>query len=414
MMIKRYRRTTLSQYTNVALASVLIIGLGVLGFFTMTHIRHFDAFVIPWSAGRRWLLEGISPYDSSIIDMAHSTIDDSPFLAQLQTQQLFSHPLFSLIFYLPLSLLPYTLARSIWTAILAFCVAFIGYFSIKISSWQINRPGMFCVAIFLIFSLPGAIAILEGDISPVIIALLLSSILLIQSNQDTPAGFLLTLASSSFLTSGLVVTALIIWAIVKKRWSIVASFFSGVVFLMIISFLAQPLWFEDWISVLLKLNISLNWIRTPLMELAAFLPGIAKHLSIFLHGLFVVLAIRNLLTLLVQSDRVFVYTIVLMLSLAYFLHIRSSTVNMLLIAPSLIFVIRYWSERWKRSGALMAGIFLAASGVGSWLLVYPEIDLTKTTNLSWIFIVYSLVVLLGMIWIRWWALELPKLPYESL
>jgi hypothetical protein len=62
----------------------------------------------------------------------------------------------------------------------------------------------------------------------------------------------------------------------------------------------------------------------------------------------------------------------------------------------------------------MAGIFLAASGVGSWLLVYPEIDLTKTTNLSWIFIVYSLVVLLGMIWIRWWALELPKLPYESL
>jgi uncharacterized membrane protein YfcA len=83
------------------------------------------------------------------------------------------------------------------------------------------------------------------------------------------------------------------------------------------------------------------------------------------------------------------------------------------MVPSLIFVIRYWSERWKRLGALMAWMFLAASGVGSWLLVYPEFDLSKN-NLSWIFIVYSLVVLSGMIWIRWWALELPKLPYESL
>lgn len=413
MMMKRYRKTTLSQYTTVALASVLIIGFCVLGFFAMTNIRHFDMFVIPWAAGRGWLLEGISPYALSAIDIAHSAIDDSPFSAQLLTQPLFSQPFFSLIFYLPLSLLPYTLARSIWTVILALCVALIGYFGVKFSGWQINRLGMVCIAIFLIFSLPGAIAILEGEISPVIIVLLLSSILLIQNNQDTPAGFLLALATSNFLTSGLVVVSLLIWAIVKKHLSIIASFFSGVVFLVIISFLIQPSWFEDWISVLLKLNINLEWVRTPLMDLAAFLPGIAKHLSIFLHGLFVVFAIRNLITLLVQSDRGFIYAMVLMLSLTYFLHIRASTVNTLLMVPSLIFVIRYWSERWKRLGALMAWMFLAASGVGSWLLVYPEFDLSKN-NLSWIFIVYSLVVLSGMIWIRWWALELPKLPYESL
>ncbi|HOE70378.1 MAG: glycosyltransferase family 87 protein [Anaerolineaceae bacterium] len=414
MMMKRYRRTALSQYITVVLVFVLIIGFGILGFLSMTHIRHFDAFAIPWAAGRGWLLEGVSPYELSVIDIAYSAVDDSPFLAQLQTQQLFSQPLFSLVFYLPLSLLPYTLARSIWTAILAFCVALIGYFSIKLSGWQINRLGMFCVAIFLIFSLPGAIAVLGGDISPMIIVLLLFSIFLIQSNQDTPAGFLLVLASSSFLISGLVVMTLLIWAIVKKRWSIIASFFSGVVFLVIISFLVQPLWFEGWISVLIKLNFNWSWVRTPLMDLAAFLPGIAKHLSIFLHGLFGVFAIRILITLLVESDRVFIYAIASMLSLAYFLHIRASTVNTLLIVPSLIFVTRYWSERWKRSGALISWVFLAASGVGSWLLVYPEIDLTNTMNMSWVFIVYSLAVLSGMIWIRWWALGLPKLPYESL
>ena len=131
------------------------------GLFAMTNIRHFDMFVIPWAAGRGWLLEGISPYALSAIDIAHSAIDDSPFSAQLLTQPLFSQPFFSLIFYLPLSLLPYTLARSIWTVILALCVALIGYFGVKFSGWQINRLGMVCIAIFLIFSLPGAIAILE-------------------------------------------------------------------------------------------------------------------------------------------------------------------------------------------------------------------------------------------------------------
>lgn len=227
MMMKRYRKTTLSQYTTVALASVLIIGFCVLGFFAMTNIRHFDMFVIPWAAGRGWLLEGISPYALSAIDIAHSAIDDSPFSAQLLTQPLFSQPFFSLIFYLPLSLLPYTLARSIWTVILALCVALIGYFGVKFSGWQINRLGMVCIAIFLIFSLPGAIAILEGEISPVIIVLLLSSILLIQNNQDTPAGFLLALATSNFLTSGLVVVSLLIWAIVKKTLVNYCKFFLG-------------------------------------------------------------------------------------------------------------------------------------------------------------------------------------------
>ncbi len=153
--------------------------------------------------------------------------------------------------------------------------------------------------------------------------------------------------------------------------------------------------------------------KNPIDGPGCFLARNRKTLIDFLNGLFVVFAIRNLITLLVQSDRGFIYAMVLMLSLTYFLHIRASTVNALLMVPSLIFVIRYWSERWKRLGALMAWMFLAASGVGSWLLVYPEFDLSKN-NLSWIFIVYSLVVLSGMIWIRWWALELPKLPYESL
>jgi hypothetical protein len=150
------------------------------------------------------------------------------------------------------------------------------------------------------------------------------------------------------------------------------------------------------------------------MALAALLPGVAQPLSIFLHVAFGISALFLLITTLRQTGRVFIYKMATILILAYLLHPQASIVFLLFIIPGMLLVFRYWSERWKRFGYLLSWLTFVLFGLGSWLLVYPEFDFTQTQNSPWIFIGYPLVVLLGMVWIRWWAVDLPKLPFEAL
>jgi hypothetical protein len=39
-----------------------VIVVGLLGYMLMSHVPFTDNFVIPWAAGRTWLLAGESPY----------------------------------------------------------------------------------------------------------------------------------------------------------------------------------------------------------------------------------------------------------------------------------------------------------------------------------------------------------------
>jgi len=102
--MKRYRRTAVSQYLVVTLILFAIIGVGLLGFLMQTRIPFSDNFVIPWAAGRSWLLEGETPYGNAAIETASEALENSSFKARLPESQGFTQPILSLIFYLPSSL----------------------------------------------------------------------------------------------------------------------------------------------------------------------------------------------------------------------------------------------------------------------------------------------------------------------
>jgi hypothetical protein len=161
------------------------------------------------------------------------------------------------------------------------------------------------------------------------------------------------------------------------------------------------------------MNIDFGWVQTPLLSLSALLPGVAEPLSILIHGGVGIFALFIMITTLGKSGRVFLYKTFTFLILTYLLHVRGSTVQMLFIVPALMLTMRYWSERWKGFGNLVSWGFFIAVALGSWLLVYPEIDFIQPLANPLIFIGYPLLIMLGMIYIRWWALILPKLPYEA-
>jgi hypothetical protein len=411
-MIKRYRRVVVSQYLIVSIILIGGLGFGWLGMWVMARVPFTDYFVIPWAAGRAWLLEGISPYEPSVIEIALEAIEGTPLLAQLPEMQVLTQPLFSLIFYLPFSLLPYPISRVLWMTISGISVGLIGLGSLRLSGWMIPTLGKSAVVLLLLFWLPGAAMLMGGYLTPVSMVLIITAINLILNGQDTPAGLILSLTVSAFPNFGLVLIGLLFWSVSKKRWSIISGFISGLVFLLIMSWLVLPSWFINWFATLFNTFQGWEWVSTPLMNLAAFLPGIENTLSIALHGAFIVYTISLWITITGKSGRSFIYKLLFLFALNYFLHIQGALNHLLLVFPALMMVSHYTCERWGLRGRVITWGLLIIIGMGSWLLVYPNIDFTAPIGVPLLSIGMPFLVIIGMIWIRWWALTRPQLPYQ--
>jgi len=48
-----------------------------------------------------------------------------------------------------------------------------------------------------------------------------------------------------------------------------------------------------------------------------------------------------------------------------------------------------------------------------WILVSPEIYFTENHALPILQIIFPLVILIGLVWVRWWAIKFPHLLYRN-
>jgi hypothetical protein len=411
-MKTRYRRTTISQYLVVGIVLVAAVGLVALSTFMMSRISFQDEFVIPWAAGRGWLLEGLSPYSEQIGRIASQEAAESPYLVTLPENRLLIEPALNLFFYLPLSLIPYTISRALWTALIAICLGGIGYFSLKLSGWKVSIYERIALIALTVFWFPGVKAVMTGQLTPVVILLVLVGIDAILHERDTLAGLAFALTFGSISTSILILLFITIWSIARRRWTIIGSFFAGLAFIWIITLMLLPSWPVEWLGVLLNTYEDWTWVRTPLMDLAALLPGIENYLSIALHALFAVYMITLWITLTRASEREFVWKVPALLVVIHLAHIQSSNILILLIFPALFVVFRFWSERWKVIGRLTAWLLIIAAAVHSWTSAAPDFSLVSDHRNLLLIVGLPIIVFIGMIWVRWWAFRIPRLPYE--
>lgn len=412
-MIKRYQRTSASQYITVGLILVIIIGFGLMSTIIMIRIPFEDHFAIPWAAGRSWLLGGTNPYDSAVSALAAETVSESGFLATLPEIDLLVNPVINLIFYLPFSLIPYTISRSIWITSLALCIGMIGYFALQLSGWKLSMIETISAILLTTLWFPGGFSILTGQLSPIIILLTLFGIYLIIREQDTLAGFLLALTFGSLPTTGLILIAVVVWSISRRRWSIISAFFSGFAFLLVVSLLMLPSWPMDWLRVILNTFSDFDWIQTPLMGLASLLPGIANSLSIFLHVAFIVYLLSLWITLLGKTGLVFIWKTFAVMVVAFLLHIQASIAHLFLLLPAMFIVFRFFSERWGLFGRILSWTLLMLLTTGSWFIVLPGGQFSQEATLPLFAFGLPVLILMGMIWVRWWAIKLSRLPFDG-
>lgn len=412
-MKKRYQRTALPQYLIVGALIVIAIGIGLASRLIMAEIPFADNFAIPWAAGRGWLLEGQNPYDPIIIDFAKTTLAETDFLGVIQKPALLEHPVITLFLYLPFSLIPYEISRSIWMALQVISVLLIGFFALQLSAWKISNLEMFFAIILLLAWLPSVSAIINGQLSPLILLFVFAAIYLLLNGQATAAGFFLALTFGSFQTSFFIILLLLIWSFSHQRWDFLGAYFAGIAFLIAISIILLPSWPLDWLGVMLQKFDGIGALQTPLMILANSLPGIASYLMVFLHVgtisylIFVWFERRR------KPDGEFTWKMVMTFVLAFLLHIQAGLHHLHLIVPGAFLIFRFWTERWGAFGRVFSWMAYLLIIISPWLSVFKDIDFLKESPELALLIGLPLLVMIGLLSVRWWSVKVPKLPFEN-
>jgi hypothetical protein len=408
-MMKRYKKIAVSQYVIVGLILIAIVGFGLLSTTIMQRISFTDQFAIPWASGRAWLLEGTNPYDQSVVQLAEEAVAESDYSAELPSAEVLLQPLINLFFYLPFSLIPFEISRAIWVTLSALLTGVSVFMALKLSALKVSLIEGLILLILGTFWLPGAFSILSGALTPVVIMLILLSVKMIMNGQETAAGFLLALTFGSMLMTGIILLFLIIWAISVKRWTLIKAYFAGLLFILIISWLLLPSWPLDWLNNIINYTQDFDWVRTPLIALAALLPGIYDFLTISLHALLGIFLLIELITVVRKTGQKFLWKLFTIFIIAFLFHVQVTFAHLLLLLPGAYFVFRFWTERWRVYGRLLSWGVILLMTIGSWLLVLPEISFTERVNLPVLIIILPITIFVSMLWIRWWAFQIPRL-----
>lgn len=411
-MRKRYRRVSISQYLVVSLVVLIAIGLGFLSAFVMRQVPYEDHFVIPWAAGRVWFLDGGDPYSEQVIQLAEQALVNSPYQGQLPSKSVLSDPIMNLIFTIPFSLLPFEISRAIWVVLVLICIGLIGFFALKLSGWKISSYEKAGVILLLTTWFPAAQAALMGLLSPIVILVILAAIYALLKEQDTLAGFLLALTLGSWQISVLLLLLLVIWSVTRQRWQVLIAYFAGLAFLWAITLILLPSWPLGWLGVMIENYAGFSWIHTPLIYLAKQLPGIGNYLSIGLHAGFGIYLIVLFISIMGKSGREFTWRILAFLVLIDLFDVQATVHQVYLVLPAIFLVFRFWTERWRLVGHILSLVLVVVVVVSSWILAAPQFSLTESIGFGALIVGLPLFTFAGMISIRWWALKIPRLPFE--
>jgi hypothetical protein len=238
------------------LIGLLIALAATLGYanyrFLVQNINYLDSdFMTLWVGGRA-LLEGSNPYDAEswtgLFERYGSTWIPNPRAP---------HPLWTLILFVPLALLPVDFAMAAWQTL---SELMLGSSLLLIASNYGRRrisPAKFIIVLLGGFAFRGtAVTILNGQTALLLLFIVTLFLLLMSREKHLWAGLvlsLLVLKPTPFVLFAPLVGS---WLILRRLWRVIAGAAVGISALSLISWIIQPAWVVDWLHVTEKTYVT--------------------------------------------------------------------------------------------------------------------------------------------------------------
>jgi hypothetical protein len=400
-----------SRRTTLALILIILLCVLVLGGLTYVNYRFAvenpggNDFLSRWMGTRMLLTRGWSPYSNETTREIHIMVYGRAAKPD-EDQVLFVYPLYSIILMFPYALIAdYPLARALWMTTLEVSLVIITLLGISLSRWQIPRWMMVLLAIFSVSWYHGLRPIINGNPSILVALSITLAFFAIYKQMDALAGFLLALTTIKPQMIVLVLLLVMIWCISHRRWTILWSFLGSLVILVVATSLIIP----DWVIQNLRQILSYpdyTLAGTPGAIFRMWLPGVGRQLGWGLTIFLSLVMIWEWRAAIGKEYRWFLWTAYLTLVITNLIGIRTATANFVVMFPALIMIFAFWEKRWGRIGRLMVISSVVVLFIGLWwLFLRTLIQGDQPIQHSIMFFPYPLFVLLGLYWIRWWAVR---------
>ena len=366
-----------------------------------------DQFAIRWNAARSWMMEGWSPYSQETYQSALDLLESNNSLPNPREKGHFLDPAWFVYLFIPISFLPYPIAKAIWMMLIQLSLLASFYVAIKLSGIKLNGLEILLTCLLGALFYPLVRANMTASMLPIFIFLTLLAIRLALQGRGNQAGLLLLFAIWINPVAIFAVLLLVIYLGSGRDNSLARILLIGFGFLMITTLILFPGWLQQWFTNLLRLDPGLSWPNTPLMGVARAFPGAYGQIAVGLHLAAFIMLLVEWYGLGQRSERAVQWKLMLTLTVSYFFNLYSEGAVLLMLMPAFFMVFKYLQEKWPVSGKILYWISFIVIGFFSWQLVSDPLYGFPKEHTS-ILLLVPLFVFLGLQWFRWWAVASPK------
>lgn len=409
------RKADWLPFILIVLALAALVGLTVFNYRFAVQNPGGNDFLVHWFGTRKWLQEDVSPYDESVSLALQQMIYGHPAdPAKGEDKNYVVYPLYSVLFIAPFSLLEYTLARALWMTVLEVCLVGLVLVSLRLTRW---RTPLWMTALLVVFSLTwyhGMRTLILGQFAGVNALMIALGLYFIALRQDVPAGVFLALATIKPNMVALLIPFLLLWALSRGRFRFIFATLGTLSLLVVGAMALMPDWPLQWVLRVIEYPRYTAYIGidSPLSYLAGLTPAIQQTLNGALHVALGLYLLAEWVQAWGKDERRMLWVAALTMVVTNLVAYRTATPNYLMLMPVLFLIFSVWEQRWKFLGRLMVLLSLLLLLVGLWVLFAATVQGNQEAPVMYLPVPY--LCLVGLWWVRWWAIQPPRLMLEEI
>ena len=242
-----------SRWALIGLALCLLLVGDIVVTYEVFTSRYPGAndFASRWGGARAFWRDGVSPYSDEATRQIQLLIYGRPIPTE-EEQEFdpgpFAYPFFTVFLLLPLVWLPYAWAEAVWLVLLEMCLLVGLLLTVRLTRWRPPAWLLAVTAVWAFFFYPDARALILGQFSVFVFAMVAAALWALDRRSDVLAGVCLALSTVKPQMVFLLAPLALIWAARERRYRFAAGLLIAMALLLGTSWLVEPAWLGEFID----------------------------------------------------------------------------------------------------------------------------------------------------------------------
>ena len=388
---------------------VLIAGLAMSSNYYVHHNPVENKFLKPWLGMRTFLELGSDPYGEPATQRTQLLYYGN-FAQSGQDPLYLNQPFASVILFFPLALInDYNTARVVWMVLLEIILILSIYMLLLLFEWKPPTLVAIQLSILVVLGSQSLIPLIENDQVIFVLLFLLIGFISLQKGSDELSGAAFALALFRPSITGIACMMAFWWAIRNQRKRVIWGGLMTLGFLFLTSFGLFPGWLFSFLRAYRSEFEFVNYQST-FGILSAIWPTIGVRVAAVLTICIIVILFQEWRAASKKNFRWFLWVACLTLAAHPLLGLPTLPINNLVYLIPMTYIFKIFAERiGKRNRWFFISLITWMIFFGGWALTLSmkEFSNLKVFNLL-SFIAPSILLIIGMYWIRWWATRPPR------